>query len=106
MLSQIGLKHPDAVPACARHSPIPPRATKPGSPSVILIGYGRLGTSLSLDTVLESAVPALLAAARQADPRTRGVIVSLLCRLICLFDREDPPLPDTALRMCRSFWRL
>jgi HEAT repeat protein len=50
-----------------------------------------------MDTVLESAVPTLVFAARQYDPRTRGAIVSLLCRLIYAFSQEARPLPK-ALR--------
>jgi HEAT repeat protein len=99
MLSHIGLKHPDAVPSlCQALADPSTREETRTAISSLNWGWGqRSKTDISLDTVLESAVPALVFAAKRYDPRTRGAIVSLLCRLICAFGREDKPLPS-ALR--------
>ena len=97
MLSQIGLRHPDSVPALCQ------ALADPGTRNEARIAIGHLHwmlrseTDPSRDTELESAVPELLAAARQFDPRTRGVIVSLLCRQICGYGRQNWSLP-TPLR--------
>ncbi len=99
MLGQIGLRHPDAVPALCRALADPStREETRTAISSLDWGWGqRSETETSMDSVLESAVPTLVFAAKQYDPRTRGVIVSLLCRLICAFGQEDLPLPK-ALR--------
>jgi HEAT repeat protein len=97
MMSQIGLRYPEVVPILCQ------ALVNPDTRDECRIAISRLDrippseAVPSVDAVLLSAVPALVFTAKQADPRTRGVIVSLLCRLIDHFDREAPPLP-TALR--------
>jgi HEAT repeat protein len=95
MSSRIGLKHSDVVAVLCQALSDP--ATR--DEARIAIGHldsiWRLNQGASLDDVLESAVPALIASARLADPRTRGTITALLCRLICQFARENVPPPPS-----------
>jgi HEAT repeat protein len=97
MLSQIRLRHPEVVPILCQ-ALVDPITRDESRIAISHLDWIPPSEAVpSLDAVLLSTVRALVFAAKQADPRTRGVIVSLLCRLIGHFDRETPPLP-TALR--------
>jgi HEAT repeat protein len=97
MLSQIGLRHPEVVPILCQ-ALVDPVTRDESRIAISHLDWIPPSEAVpSLDAVLFPAVPALFSAAKQADPKTRGVVVSLLCRLVGHFDRETPPLP-TALR--------
>jgi HEAT repeat protein len=96
-LGQIGLSDEEVVPAlCAA---LGDSATHNDARNALgQLRFWRMpgDDNIPADSI-KSAVPALLSAMKCDDPKARGVVVALLCRMIAYYALEEPPVPK-ALR--------
>jgi HEAT repeat protein len=93
-LSQIGLRRKDAVPALAAalEDPTTHNDARNAIGRVWYAGTPGDENSLFAESI-ESAVPALQRAMKNDDPRTRGVVAALLCRMIHYCALEQLTVP-------------